>query len=59
MKQSKFNSDASHLTNETIDEEIEDYYPIFYNAFAFCPLSQLKSYEILYNTQTRRDDLLF
>ncbi len=36
MNQSKFNTDALHLTyitNETISEENEDYYPVFYNAF--------------------------
>ncbi len=60
MKQSKFSSDASHLTcigkwDHWWGEW--SYYPVFYNAFAHSN----QAVETLQNadTQTRRDDLLF
>ncbi len=61
MKQSKCDTDASHLTfitNETISKEAGDYYPVFHNAL-LCSFSQWKHYETLYGTQTKRDDLSF
>ncbi len=38
MKQSRFNIDANIVpayANDSIREEIRDYYPVFYNAFAW------------------------
>ncbi len=56
MKQSKFNTNAPHLAyrklaNKTIGDEIGDFYPVFYNAFA----KSAQSAEKLRNTSQHTD----